>query len=146
MSLKLVPPHGNVLKPLLLQAEELVKAKNQAKLFPQVRLSSRETSDLIMLAVGAFSPLDGFMVKADYDGVVANMHLSEGTLWPMPITLAVDKKQADSLSLNEKIALVDDESGELMGSMIVQDKYTYDKKVAAQRQIVMMQKYGQELS
>jgi len=128
MSSKLVPPHGGTLKPLLLQGEELVNAKKQAESFPQVRLSSRETSDLIMLAVGAFSPLNGFMVKADYDGVVKNMHLADGTLWPMPITLAVSKEQADSLSLNDEIALVDDESGELMGSMVIQDKFTYDKK------------------
>ncbi|MBN1479508.1 sulfate adenylyltransferase [candidate division KSB1 bacterium] len=128
MSLKLVPPHGGMLKPLLLEGEALVKAREQAKALPGVRMSSRETSDIIMLAVGAFSPLDGFMVQSDYEGVVENMHLSDGTLWPMPITLAVSQQKADTLSVGDDIALVDDESGELMGSMTIQDKYTYDKK------------------
>ena len=133
MSTHLVTPHGGVLKPLLLKGEELTQAKTAAESLSQVRLSSRETSDLIMLAVGAFSPLDGFMVKADYEGVVENMHLADGTLWPMPITLAVSNEQADSLSLGDQVALVDDESGELMGSMTIRDKYTYDKKNEAAR-------------
>lgn len=128
MSVQLVPPHGGELKPLLLEGEELVQAQKAAESMPQVRLSSRETSDLIMLAVGAFSPLDGFMVQKDYDGVVENMHMADGTLWPMPITLAVTTERAETLSVGDQIALIDDESGELMGSMIIQDKFKYDKK------------------
>ena len=128
MSTKLVAPHGGALKPLLLEGDKLVHARNQAGSLPKVRMTSRETSDLIMLAVGAFSPLYGFMIKKDYDGVVDNMHLANGVLWPMPITLAVSTPQADSLSIGDQIALVDDESDELMGSMTIEDKYVYDKK------------------
>ena len=128
MTTKLVPPHGGVLKPLLLQGDALTDAKNKAKTLPQVRLTSRETSDLIMLAVGAFSPLDGFMKRDDYLGVVDNMHTADGTLWPIPISLSVPQDQADSLTTGSQVALVDDESGELMGSMVVEEKYNYDKR------------------
>jgi sulfate adenylyltransferase len=131
MAAKLVQPHGGELEPLLLHGQDLAQAKSEANTLPQVRLTSRETSDLIMLAVGAFSPLNGFMKHDDYIGVVKNMHTADGTLWPVPITLAVPKLQADSLRLGDQVALVDDESGEMMGSMTVEDKYAYDKKVEA---------------
>ncbi|RQW02521.1 sulfate adenylyltransferase, partial [candidate division KSB1 bacterium] len=127
MAKKIVPPHGGALKPLLLQGEVCKRAVQEAASYPVVRLSSRETSDLIMLAVGAFSPLNGFMVQEDYESVVDNMHLADGTLWPMPITLAVTKERADALAVGDQIALVDDESGELMGRITIRDKYAYDK-------------------
>ncbi len=128
MSLELVPPHGGRLKPLLLEGEELAQEMEKAKTLPVVRLTSRETSDLIMMAMGAFSPLEGFMGKDDYTGVVENMHMADGTLWPIPITVSVTKEEADSFGIGTEVALVDDESGELMGSMIVTEKYDYDKK------------------
>ena len=131
MSNLLVPPHGGQLKPLLLDGEKLNKAVADAKSYPAVRLTSRETSDLIMLAMGAFSPLDGFMCEKDYKSVVEKMELTDGTLWPIPITLSVDKQQADALANGTKVALVDDESDELMGALTIKEKYTYDKKEEA---------------
>ncbi len=127
MSTHLVPPHGGVLKPLLLEGDVLEKAKKESESLPKVQLNSRETSDLIMLAVGAFSPLNGFMTKKDYDSVVENMHLADGVLWPIPITLAVSKEQAETLAVGDKVALVDDDSGELMGRLTIEDKFSYDK-------------------
>jgi sulfate adenylyltransferase len=131
MSSKLVPPHGGILKPLLLTGNELTEAKKKAKGLKVVKLNSRETSDLIMLAMGAFSPLDGFMKEQDYHGVVKKMMMTDGTLWPIPITLSVPKDQAASIGLNSEIALIDEESGELMGSMVVEEKFSYDKKLEA---------------
>lgn len=128
MTSKLVPPHGGVLKPLLLEGEALQEARAKAENLPSVRMTSRETSDLIMLAMGAFSPLDGFMKQADYKSVVDNMTLSDGVMWPIPITLSIPQEQADALETGSEVALVDDESGELMGSMVIEEKYTYDKK------------------
>ena len=124
----LVPPHGGELKPLLLEGEELIREKRDAKNYVQVRLTSRETSDLIMLGIGAFSPLNGFMNQNDYLGVIENMHMSDGTLWPIPINLSVPGSEAEKIKLGSKIALIDDESDELMGTMVVEEKYTYDKK------------------
>jgi sulfate adenylyltransferase len=131
MSSELVPPHGGKLIPLLLKGDELEQEKEKARAFPSVQLTSRETSDLIMMAIGAFSPIRGFMGREDYQSVVENMHMADGTLWPIPITLSVPKDLADSLTTNSEVALVDEESGELMGSMKVEDKFTYDKVLEA---------------
>lgn len=131
MGPKLVPPHGGQLKPLLLEGEELEQEREKAGSLPAVHLTSRETSDLIMMAMGAFSPLEGFMGQEDYSGVVENMHMKDGTLWPVPITLAVSEDKAKSLEINSEIALVDEENSDLMGSMKVTEKYTYDKRLEA---------------
>jgi len=128
MTSKLVPPHGGELKPLLLEGKEREDLVQRAQGLPVVRLTSRETSDLIMLAIGAFSPLDGFMGEADYTGVVENMHLKDGTLWPIPITLAVRSEQADGIEIGTEVSLIDDESGELMGVLTVAEKFSYDKQ------------------
>ncbi len=128
MSSKLVPPHGGALKPLILTGEALSEEKKRAGSLPAVRLNSRETSDLIMLAVGAFSPLEGFMCREDYIGVVENMHTADNLLWPIPITLAVTTEQAGSLSEGSDVALIDDESDELMATMTIKEKFTYNKK------------------
>ncbi|MBN1558467.1 MAG: sulfate adenylyltransferase [Lentisphaerae bacterium] len=127
----LVPPHGGTLKPLM--AGNPAEARKAAEELPTIRMTSRETSDLIMLAIGAFSPLDGFMTEADYNGVVDNMHLAGGTLWPIPITLAVTAEQASAIRDGGDAALVDDESGELMGCLQVREKFTYDKRREAER-------------
>lgn len=129
--MKLVPAHGGRLRPLLLNGEQLREEMARAASFPTVRMSSRETSDLIMMAVGAFSPLEGFMKKSDYIPVMQEMHLDDGILWPIPITLSVSKEQADTIVLGTEVALLDDESGELMGSMVVEEKYSYDKRQEA---------------
>ncbi len=129
---KLVSPHGGKLKPLLLTGQRLQEEIDKAKSLPVVRLTSRETSDLIMLAMGAFSPLDGFMRKRDYQEVVKRMHMADGTMWPIPITLAVKDSFAESLPVGYDIALVDNESGELMATMTVEEKYSYNKREEAQ--------------
>jgi len=126
--MKLVPPHGGKLKPLLLDEKQLKTEKERAGALPEVRMNSRETSDLIMMAIGAFSPLEGFMKKNDYFGVIKGMHMEDGTLWPIPITLSVTKEMAENIASGSEIALIDDESGELMGSMTVEEKFSYDKR------------------
>jgi sulfate adenylyltransferase len=132
MTQKLVPPHGGKLNPLLIKGEQLKEELEKAKYLPKVLLTSREASDLIMMAMGAFSPLNGFMNSQDYAGVVENMHLADGTLWPIPITLSIPKEQADKFKLGSEIVLADEESAELMGSMTIEEKYSYDKHQEAQ--------------
>ncbi len=124
---KPIAPHGGTLKPLLVAADERAALVDKARSLPEVRISSRETSDLIMLASGAFSPLDGFMIRRDYDGVVEEMKMADGTLWPMPITCAAPSDQAAAIKVGSEVALVDDETDELMGILRVDDKYGYDK-------------------
>lgn len=128
----LVPPHGGKLLPLLLKGAEKTAELEKAGEFPQIRISSRETSDLIMMAMGAFSPLTGFMGQDDYLRVVRDMRMVDGTLWPIPITLAVRKEQAETIPINSEITLIDDETGELLATMQVTESYAYDKKFEAQ--------------
>jgi sulfate adenylyltransferase len=121
---KLVPPHGGGdLNPLLLAGDELEKEKEKANGLKKVEMSSRETGDLIMLGIGGFTPLDGFMTQADWKGVCENMQTESGLFWPIPITLSTTKENADSISEGEEVALVDGESGEMMGTMKVTEKY-----------------------
>ncbi len=126
----LVSPHGKekVLKPLLLEGEALLEEKKRAKTLTQVRMSSRETGDLIMMGIGGFTPLEGFMGYDDWKGVCDEMTMADGTFWPIPITLSTTKGQADSIKIGEDVALVDEETGEIMGVMTVREKYTIDKE------------------
>ncbi|RJQ16396.1 MAG: sulfate adenylyltransferase [Nitrospiraceae bacterium] len=126
----LVNPHGKEkkLKPLLLEGKALEEAKAKAKTLTQVKMTSRETGDLIMLGIGGFTPIEGFMGKADWQGVCDKYTMADGTFWPIPITLSTTKGQADSIKIGEEIALVDEESGEVMGLMTVKEKYTIDKE------------------
>ena len=125
----LVNPHGSTkrLRPLLLTGQELEAERARASTLPQVVMSSRETSDLVMLAIGAFTPLDGFMGSADWRAVCDDFRTATGTFWPIPITLSAAAERAASLREGAEVALVDGETGELMGCMVVTEKYRMDK-------------------
>ena len=99
----------------------------KAKTLPVIRTTSRETSDLLMIGMGAFSPLTGFMDKANYESVVETKHLTNGLAWPLPITLSVTEEQAATLTIGMEVALVDDETDTYTGILTVSDKYEYDK-------------------
>ncbi|CAA7599834.1 sulfate adenylyltransferase [Acididesulfobacillus acetoxydans] len=127
MMSKLVSPHGGKLTPVLLPESERADYMAKAKTLPAIRMTSRETSDLLMIGMGAFSPLTGFMGKQDYESVVGTKHLSNGLAWPIPITLSVSKEQAAGLKDGTEAALVDDETDTYVGIMTVSEKYDYDK-------------------
>jgi sulfate adenylyltransferase len=124
----LVKPHGSEqLKPLLLQGEALIAESKRADTLPKVYISSREVGDLIMLGIGGFTPLEGFMTQSDWQGVCDGMKLANGLFWPIPITLSTDKHSADGIKTGGEVALVDRESDEIMATMMVTEKYTIDK-------------------
>ncbi len=124
----LVAPHGSdVLKPLLLDGEALAAALNRAQSLPAIKMASREVGDLIMLGIGGFTPLDGFMGQADWQSVCDKMSLASGLFWPIPITLSVSQAQADTLVEGSEVALLDGETGEIMGILTVAEKYRIDK-------------------
>lgn len=127
----LIQPHGGVLKPLLAAGDYRTELLKLSHSLVQIKLGSKEFSDLIMLATGAFSPLDGFMREGDYRRVLAEMQLQNGTLWPIPVCLPVSKAEAAPLQANQKVALTDEESGAVVGIMTVEEKYTYDKEAEA---------------
>lgn len=124
---KLVEPHGGPLAPLLLGGAEREAEQARAAGLRSVPLSSRESSDLVMLAMGAYTPLTGFMGQADWRGVCTDMKLASGLFWPIPITLSCDQDLADSIADGEEVALVDRESGQIMATMAVAEKYSIDR-------------------
>jgi sulfate adenylyltransferase len=130
MASKLVPPHGSdELVILLLEGQEKDAELTKAASLKQVPLSSRETGDLIMLGIGGFTPLKGFMGKQDWEHVCSEMKMPTmgGTFWPIPVTLSADQDLADSIAIGDEVALYSDEFGEIMGTMKVEEKYTIDR-------------------
>jgi sulfate adenylyltransferase len=125
---KLVPPHGSdALMPLLLPETERAATLTRARGLKQVPMSSRETSDFLMLAMGAYTPLSGFMGERDWRGACAEMKLANGLFWPIPITLSCAQALGDTIAPGEEVALVDAETRELMGVLEVTEKYKIDK-------------------
>ena len=122
--------HGGPLVELLVRRSEADALRERAASLPVARLSSRSLSDLELLAVGGYSPLEGFMTQADYRSVVTDMHLASGLPWPMPITLAVSTAEADSIAEGSEIAL-SHENGTLLATMQVEQKFGYDKRLEA---------------
>jgi sulfate adenylyltransferase len=125
----LVRPHGAArrLEVLMVPPEERAGELARARSLRRLPMSSRETSDLIMLGIGAFTPLRGFMGEADWRGVCDAMRLADGTFWPIPITLSATGAAARDLSAGEEVALADGESGEIMGTLRVEERYGIDR-------------------
>ena len=125
----LVRPHGGgILRPLLIDGEQLVAERIRARSLPKVPISSREHGDLIMLGIGGFTPLEGFMTSADWRGVCDQMRTASGVFWPIPITLSADEASAGSIRTGSDIALVGPGGGVPLATMRVTEKYTIDKK------------------
>ena len=127
MSVKLVPPHGGALRPLMLTGEALEAEKHRAQSLPRVKVSSREKGDLIMFGIGGFSPLDGFMTHADWQAVCDDFKTSDGTFWPIPITLSVDAQIAREIDVSSEIALIDPDTNAPLATMRVIEKYRIKK-------------------
>jgi len=125
---RLVNPHGGgSLKPLLLAGDALKAERARAQGMPKVKVSSRERGDLIMLGIGGFTPLTGFMTRADWEGVCDGMRMANGLFWPIPITLSTDPVTANGIKEGTEVALADEETGEIMATMKVTEKFTIDK-------------------
>ncbi|MEZ5617056.1 MAG: hypothetical protein R3E40_02070 [Rhodocyclaceae bacterium] len=124
----LVNPHGGgALRPLLLQGEALKAELARAQTLPKIKVSSREKGDIIMLGIGGFTPLDGFMTHSDWQGVCDGMKMANGLFWPIPITLSTDEVVADGIKTGSDVALLDPDSGEILATMKVTEKYAIDK-------------------
>ncbi len=119
---KLVAPHGGKgLVCCLLEGAELEAEKAKAAGLKQLEISARAKGDLIMMGIGGFSPLDGFMGKADWKRVCEEFLMADGTFWPVPVTLDAAKADADAITEGDEIALVCE--GEVMATMKVTEKY-----------------------
>ena len=121
----LIAPHGSdTLRPLLLPEDERDEALKRARTLKRVPLSSREVSDLFMLAMGAYTPLAGFMGAADWRGACEDMRLENGLFWPLPITLSCDGDPA--VAVGDEVALTDAD-GEILGVLTVAERYAIDR-------------------
>lgn len=124
----LVRPHGKgkKLKPLLLEGEALQEEIKKAKTLKKIPMTSREASDVLMMGIGAFTPLTGFMGYDDWKGCCDEYKMADGTFWPIPITLSADKEDAKA-AVGKEVALYDVENDEILATMKVTEQYTIDK-------------------
>lgn len=121
---KLISPHGSdTLKILLLEGKAKEEELKKAETLPKVELSSRETGDIIMMGIGGFTPLEGFMGHADWKGVCEEMKMTNGIFWPIPVTMSHDEKIAPGT----EICLISGDTKEIMATMKVTESYQIDK-------------------
>jgi len=124
--------HGGELINLYVEGDQLQAEKEKAKSNRSWDLTSRQMFDIELLLNGAFSPLTGYLSQTDYDAVVENMRLADGTLWPMPITLDVTEAFAEEIAVGEEITLRDPE-GVVIANLTISDIWNPDKKQEAQQ-------------
>ena len=124
----LVNPHGGGnLRPLLLEGEALIAELARASSLPKIKVSSREKGDIIMLGIGGFTPLEGFMTHTDWQGVCDGMKMANGLFWPIPITLSTDTATAAGFHTGGDIALIDPDDDSILATMKVTEKYSINK-------------------
>ena len=121
-----IEPHGGELVDRRAPEGERAERLREAEGFPRVTVGPRTLSDLEMISTGVFSPLNGFLGREDYESVVETMHLSNGLVWSMPITLSVGDDEANGAGEGDEVALADGE-GRIVATMTVTDRYAYDK-------------------
>src|SRR4028119_1616079 len=123
----MIAPHGGELIDRLAPEEDREGLLREADRLAKVTLGPRALSDLEMISTGVFSPLTGFIGQADYDSVVETMHLKNGLVWSLPITLSVNDAEAGSVSEGDEVALVNGK-GRVLATMTVEDEFSYDKE------------------
>ncbi|HEU4871209.1 MAG TPA: sulfate adenylyltransferase [Pyrinomonadaceae bacterium] len=123
--MKLIDPHGGTLVNREVKGRERDQLMRRATTMPKLQLNARQISDVLMIATGAYSPIEGFMGEADYNAVVSNMRLANGVAWPIPITMAVSTGDARRLQTGQDVALYQDHL--LLGVLHLAEKYTYHK-------------------
>jgi sulfate adenylyltransferase len=122
----LVPPHGSKkLKTLALHGSERKSELKKAESLPRLMCSSREFGDVVMLGIGGFTPLDGFMNRADWQSVCDNMTMKNGLFWPIPITLSTNDI---TIKEDQEVAIVYEKTNEIIATMVITEKYTIDRE------------------
>jgi len=133
----LIPPHGGKgLTCCLLEGAALEAEKKKAQGLKKINVSPREKGDLIMIGIGGFSPLTGFMTKADWKRVCEEFLMADGTFWPIPVTLSATKEDANGIKIGEEVALYDPEDKVIMATMKVTEKFEMteaDKKFECEK-------------
>ncbi len=128
----LIPPHGGELINLIVDRDRAAELKGHSKEWVSWDLTARQICDLELLMNGGFSPLHGFLTKADYESVCSKMKLSSGVLWPMPITLDVTEDFAKSLKPGSSTIALRDPEGVMLAVLNVEEVWQPDRKAEAQ--------------
>ncbi|MBA2374889.1 MAG: sulfate adenylyltransferase [Actinomycetota bacterium] len=126
-----IAPHGGTLIDRRVPEGEREERREQARGFQKIVVGPRQLSDLEMISTGVFSPISGFMGREDYESVVETMHLKDGNVWSIPITLSASEEEASKVSEGDDVALADGD-GRIVATMRVEDKFSYDKKHEAE--------------
>jgi len=129
---QLIAPHGGTLINRVASADEKEALLQEAPCLTRLVVNERVQSDVVMIAIGGFSPLTGFMNQADYLSTVKEMHLSTGLAWSIPITLPVSSEVAATLRLGQRLGL-ETPAGQLFAVMTLTEKFTYDKALEAEK-------------
>ncbi|OVE78354.1 sulfate adenylyltransferase, partial [bacterium F11] len=126
---EIISAHGGTLINRLVPADKTASVIEEAKNYPQIPIGPRLHADIEMIGIGGFSPLEGFLPSDDYQSVLSNIRLSNGLIWPIPITLDVDQTVMKKLNVGQPAALVLD--GTIVAILHVEDIYQFDKKMEA---------------
>ncbi|WP_046213333.1 sulfate adenylyltransferase [Paenibacillus wulumuqiensis] len=124
-------PHGGKLINRLVEGQEKEQLLQQAKQWKQVPINTWTISDLDLIAIGAFSPLEGFMEEQDYHSVLQDMRLASGLVWSIPITLALEESITSTLAIGEKVALVGEDDQITYGILEVRSIYQVNQQEEA---------------
>lgn len=125
-------PHGGKLVDKVIKNQEKIKEwKKKFKDLPKIRLDEEQIKEVKNIARGIFSPLEGFIGSKDFKDILDRLELADGTIWPIPIILDVDKQKAKELKIGQKIALVDEKDNHPVAILELREKYEYDKKAFA---------------
>jgi len=127
----IIPPHGGELVNLIAQSERAQELKAHSREWPSWDLTARQICDLELLLSGGFSPLRGFLNKADYESVCHKMHLSNGLVWPMPITLDVKEEFAKTLTPGKSTIALRDAEGVMLAVLHVEEVWQADRQAEA---------------
>ncbi|WNS42830.1 sulfate adenylyltransferase [Paenibacillus sp. MMS20-IR301] len=125
-------PHGGTLIQRIAEGAEREQLLREASGHITISINTWTLSDLDLIGVGAFSPLTGFLNEKDYHSVVTGMRLADGTVWSIPVTLAVTDEQAASLAAGDRVTLIGEEDGVTYGLLDIESIYTVDQQLEAQ--------------
>ena len=126
----LITPHGGTLVNLLVNGDRAREIHELSREWPSIDLGQRQLCDLELLLNGGLSPLAGFMGSAEFDSVCAEMRLTDGTFWPLPVTLDIDEAKAEELTVGEPLALRDAE-GVMLAALTAEEVFRPDRRTEA---------------
>ena len=127
----LIEAHGGKLVNRIVEGVKKEELLKKAETMPKIKLSIRDLTEIENIASGLYSPLEGFMVEADYNSVIEKMYLTNGLPWTIPVVLGVSREKADELEVGTDVALADNK-GTIYAVLHLEDKYTYNKEREAE--------------